>query len=213
MYPDVGRSRWIDVPEDARAKRRYLDAFAELVEVRGLPQCADGEDLPALRFAPDAQELYQAWFEANQERAADAGLPPALQAHYAKYQSLVPSLALIHELASGGRERISMLATEAAVGIAGYLAEHAKRIYGLTAEVANPAAVLAEHVQSGALGGTFTRRSVARRMWSGLGTNDAVDDALRQLESAGWIRRRTPTTRGPGRPPIEYEVNPAVIHA
>src|SRR5438128_4595933 len=55
-------------------------------------------DLPFLRFAPEAQELFDGWrAELERKLRADEG-HPVLLSQLAKYRSLMPSLALIGSL-------------------------------------------------------------------------------------------------------------------
>jgi hypothetical protein len=75
------------------------------------------------------------------------------------------------------------------------------------------AADLAKKIAQGAVGaeGTFAKRDVYQRNWTGLGTPEAVEDALKVLEDTYWVR---PASRdsGPlgGRPSDRWVVNPGV---
>jgi predicted transcriptional regulator len=55
--------------------------------------------------------------------------------------------------------------------------------------------------------GRFALRDVYRNCWSGLSTPEEVRAALPLLEEAGWIRREGNET-GPGRPSVNFAINP-----
>jgi len=53
-------------------------------------------------YAPDSQELFVVWLTELEGKVRANDLHPALVAHLSKYRSLMPSLALLFELADGG---------------------------------------------------------------------------------------------------------------
>lgn len=91
--------------------------------------------MPALRFAPEAQGLFDEWradLEAELRGAALAAAP-SYAAHLAKYRSLFPSLALLFHLvnvAAGRAEGpVSDAAAEGALAWIEYLKLHARKLY------------------------------------------------------------------------------------
>ena len=56
----------------------------------------------------------------------------------------------------------------------------------------------------------FTAREILRRKWSGLNDKQLVEDALAELEEAGWIKG-TSSKPATGRPTILYNLNPALF--
>ena len=59
------------------------------------------EEVPFLRFDPAAQELFDSWRVALEQRLRAEDEHPVLLSHLAKYRSLMPSLALILYLIDG----------------------------------------------------------------------------------------------------------------
>jgi hypothetical protein len=132
-----------------------------------------------------------------------------MEAHLAKYRSLVPSLALLTHLADDGRGAVPLSAQERAIGWGEYLEKHAWRLYGSKAAPETEAAhTLARHIQAGELGERFTLRDVYRHHWGGLDSKEAVEPALEVLTAYDWLRRE-PQPTAPGRPPSPiYTLNP-----
>jgi hypothetical protein len=60
----------------------------------------DYESPLVLTFAPDAQALFREWLSQLEARLRGDELAPVMQAHLAKYRSLMPSLALLFSLRS-----------------------------------------------------------------------------------------------------------------
>ena len=90
---------YIDRPPDIAAEDRVRRVFAALAE---LDTAAPLE----YHFAPDAQELFIEWLAELEARLRSGELHPALISHLSKYRSLMPSLALLFEMADavGGGE-------------------------------------------------------------------------------------------------------------
>ncbi|MFQ5508373.1 MAG: DUF3987 domain-containing protein [Leptospirillia bacterium] len=137
VYPDVsGRWKNVDQWPDTEARRR-LNALFDRLEQMVFPSPEGGEDIPALRFTMGAQELFDDWREDLETRIrceSDA----MLEAHLAKYRSLMPSLALLFHLAETaandrGLEPVSVDAAAQAAAWCEYLESHARRIYGMRA--------------------------------------------------------------------------------
>ena len=102
VWPDSA-SPWQNVDRwpDAAARAGVIDVFQRLNTLEPATVGAEEltpEDLPFLRFAPEAQELFDGW-RAELERKLRADEDhPVLLSHLAKYRSLMPSLALIGSL-------------------------------------------------------------------------------------------------------------------
>lgn len=87
---------------DTEAKNRAFTIFEHLDNLGPASlgvECEPGE-IPALRFAPDAQELWDEWRAEleNRLRSSELASSPALESHLSKYRSLLPSLALLFHL-------------------------------------------------------------------------------------------------------------------
>jgi putative DNA primase/helicase len=165
------------------------------------------------RFAPDAQELFVAWLTELESKLRGMELHAALAAHLSKYRSLMPSLALLLELADGGTETVSPRHAQQAAAWCDYLESHARRIYSLLISPERRAAAeLGRHLAAGwkRTEGMFTVRDVYQNDWRGLSTPDAVRRTLPLLEDAQWVRRVELGTRE-GRPSELYAINPGVV--
>jgi hypothetical protein len=137
-----------------------------------------------------------------------------MQAHLAKYRSLMPALSLLFALADGHEDEIPLRNAQQAAAWCDYLRPHAARVYSaqLTPERA-AAAVLAKRLQDGWKRdeASFNLRDVYRSAWSGLSTPNEARQALDVLDDAGWVRKQS-TTPGPsgGRPGELWNINPKI---
>jgi putative DNA primase/helicase len=165
-----------------------------------------------LRFSDEAQELFYIWWPELEGKVRGGDLHPALAAHLSKYRSLMPSLALLFELADNenldAATEVSLAHASQAAAWCAYLEAHARRIYGcIVSPELHAARELAEKIRQGRLPPEFSTRDVYLKGWSGLGTPDEARAALRILEDFGWVR---PATGGDsqGRPSERWLINP-----
>lgn len=219
VYPDPP-SEWSNIdrePDGAALKRAHaiFQALAALDPATFAER--SGEDGPYfVRFDEEAQDFFDAWrFELeNRLRTLEHG---AMEAHLAKYRSLMPSLALVFHLidvADGSitTGRVSLLAAEMAAAWCEFLEAHAYRIYGLVSEGGLARArELARHIEQGDLSTPFKARDVYRKGWHLLCDPSEVEEALGELDELGWVRaeRRPPGTPGPR--VTEYTINPKAV--
>ncbi len=170
----------------------------------------DDDGKPFLRFAEDAQEFFIEWFtDLNQSLRGGEYEHPALEAHFSKYKSLMPSLALLFHLCEATGD-VSLQAAEMAAAWCSFLEKHAQRIYGLgISATAINAKTLAAHLQKGDLPDGFTARDVyAGKSWAGLTKPQPTREALELLEDLHWLRSfELPTG---GKPKTVYTINPKV---
>jgi len=61
-------------------------------------EAAKDEEVTALRFEAGAQEIFDAWRDDLEQRLRSEEMTPTLEAHVAKYRSLMSILALLFEL-------------------------------------------------------------------------------------------------------------------
>jgi Protein of unknown function (DUF3987) len=89
VWPDLTDWQHVDQWPDTEAKNKAFAVFERLAEWEGFSEPA--------RFDEAAQKLFDAWFcGLHQELRAD-DISPAIESHFGKYKSLIPSLAvLIH---------------------------------------------------------------------------------------------------------------------
>ena len=209
IYPDsTGDWKYIDRPPNHRAIDRVGKVYRAIVEM----DC----DCPLiLKFTPDAQALFREWLRQLEGRLRSDDLPSVMQAHLAKFRSLMPSLALLFSLADGAREAVDLHHARLAASWCVYLEAHAHRIYASRISPEQLAAItLSRKLAAGWKRGEgrFALREVYRNNWTGLSTPEEARAALPLLEEAAWIRREG-NDRGPGRPSESFSINPRLKKA
>ncbi len=224
MWPDTEPDwKYVDRASDPASESIAERVFRNLVEW-------DAEGPMRYRFAPDAQEMFVGWLSRLEARVRGEELHPALVSHLSKYRSLMPTLALLFELAdsvaagcqcldAGSTEpdrslRVSLEHAQHAAAWCDYLESHAKRIYScITTPHMRAAQVFAEKLKKRQIApdGFFSCREVYLKGWSGLDTPELVRMAAEVLQDAGWIHD-VDRESGPlgGRPSARYQVNPRV---
>jgi putative DNA primase/helicase len=214
VYPDVAKGwRNVDRWPDSIAKQVTWEVFQKLDALDPAAVGAEIEDggdgVPFLRFAPEAQALFDDWRAKLEAKVRSGDKHPALESHLAKYRSLVPSLALLIHLAEGARGPVGEGATCKAIGWAAYLESHARRVYGIainSAAVAGKA--LTQRITKGELTDGFTLRDLYRKHWEGRSEKQAVEQAVDLLLDLGWLKEEVEVTGG--KPKTHYRINPAL---
>jgi uncharacterized protein DUF3987/DnaB helicase-like protein len=217
VYPDIsGDWQNVDRWPETKAKNRAFSIYKYLNELDPRTLIAEHDDgRPFLRFGEDAQELFNEWFVGlNLALRSGEFEHPALEAHFSKYKSLMPSLALIFHLCDAADGKtvgpVSLPAAERAAAWCDFLRLHANRIYGLGLKsTAIHARTLAGHLQKCDLSSPFTARELYRKGWAGLVSAKTVEEPLSLLEDLGWLRSVQVRT-DLGRPTIHYIINPKI---
>jgi hypothetical protein len=212
VWPDVP-PEWKNVDRwpDGEARQKAYEVYRRLNQLTSVDIGADcDEDLggiPYLRFAPAAQEVFDEWRAGLEHRIRSGEDHPALEAHLAKYRSLVPSLALLIHLADGGKNPVNTEAVERACAWADYLESHARRVYGaVIASEVTAARALASRILKGDVPREFALRDVYRRHWTHLSTREEAARAVDVLLDLDWLRGTTEDTGGRRR--RRFLVNP-----
>ena len=213
VWPDCPTNwRNVDRWPDTTAKTQVFDLVCDLDEMTADAVDATkgkGDELPHLRFAPDAQSLFDDWLSNLETRLRGDELDPAMESHLAKYRSLIPSLALLIHLADGGVGEISTSAIERAIAWSTYLESHAHRIYASTVHSAVVAArALAKKITDGSLEDGFSVRDVYRHGWSGLAHPEEAQAAIDLLIDLNWLAVEEIETKGRKR--TEHRINPQI---
>jgi hypothetical protein len=216
VWPDIS-SKWVNVDKwpDSEAKRAAFEVFEQLDAITAEQAKAENDDpddpksIPFLRFAPDAQEEFIAWLGELERWVRGDTEPPALEAHFGKYRSFVPSLALLFHLIDGGIGPVCVAALRRAIAWAKFLEPHARRLHAIAFDRdAAPARVLAKKLLDGTLRDGFAVRDVYRRNWSGINGQEDAEAATKHLEELDWLRRIE--TKTSGRTRISYLINPRI---
>ena len=184
VWPDRGDA-WVNVDKwpDTEAKNRAYQIFERLDK---LTPHIDGAEISTLNFDVAGQEAFNAWRETFERRFLIEDLPPALEAHLAKYRSLLPSLALIfHLIDTPDQAAVGAQHVARAEAWLAYLETHASRLY---AQVMDPGmvAAIALSKRLGDLPEPFTVRDIYRRGWAGL-DRDATRKAISVLVDLNHI--------------------------
>jgi hypothetical protein len=215
VYPDASTS-WEDVDRtpNVAARDDYQQLFERLSALDPATigaQVDDAGDVPTLRFSPEAQQYFREWRKVHERQLREGGLHPALESHFAKYRSLVPSLALIfHLIDCPLGDPVSAVATLRALSWTDYLAAHARRIYGsVTLPERTGARQIWDRLKAGDLPTTFKVRTIQQKCWAGLGDAKAIRAALEVLTSHNLVlATEVPASQTGGRPAEEYRMNP-----
>jgi hypothetical protein len=216
--PDLnGQFVEADRPPDAQARGRAFECFEGLALKRfaeiGAQRDPDtGEEgVPFFRFSEAARQAFSDWRTGLEHRLGDPDLAPALAAHLSKYRGLIPRIALICHLASGGEGAVSAQALKQALVWAEYLEAHARRIYAMapSAESSLAARTILRKIQSGQLADGFTARDIKQKGWAGL-RDPEVRAGLELLVELDWLRK-IDVCRNVGRPTAIYRVNPRAL--
>ena len=223
VWPDTSNDyEYVDREPDHDAQSRMERLIQQLTSI-------DSEAPLVFRFAPDAQDLFVLWLTGLEMRLRDSSMSLLMLSHLSKYRSLMPSLALLLEMAERGSEAgfvgfagyssgdllVSIENTVRAINLCKYLESHAERTYAYADQgrSQSPAKTLLERLKSTfERGRYFTAREVQQKGWQGLTNREAINRAIDFLMKLGWVRRAKTTMPGSqgGRPPQGYEINPAL---
>jgi hypothetical protein len=212
VWPDPPKSwRNVDRYPDPEAKNRVYELFKKLDGLK-VNEAAKNEEVPALRFEARAQQVFDAWRDELERRLRSEEMAPALEAHVAKYRSLMPSLALLFELIDTERLPVSVGKTAAlrAVAWCEYLETHAGRLYASAEKPAMEGArALLERIRKADVKDGSSARDIYRgRHWSKLSSPEEVTTAADVLEDYGWLRAEKVETGG--RPTTRIRLHPTL---
>jgi hypothetical protein len=163
-WPDTC-PEWKDMDRSphSRAREHAWDVFERLSKLDRRGAIALGarrgpsDSVPFFRLGAAAHDEFLHWRGDLERRLRSGEMPPALEAHLAKYRKLVPALALINHLVDNGHNEISQQAMRKALAFSKYLESHARRLYGATNERERAAAeAILTKIRAGDLQDGFT---------------------------------------------------------
>ncbi len=207
VWPDERKERlWVDRPPNQKAWESYQGIFRSLYD----KPLGSPKHPITICFSAEAQEMFRVWWENFQKRIKNGHFSASLKAHLLKMNQTIPTLALIFELADGGRLEINRDALEIALRWEKYLLSHVKRLYAAANSLATEGAKLIVE-RCDCLPDVFTTRDIYKRNWKCFKDNEAVKQALELLCRCNYIREISgdKSSQG-GRPTIRYEWNPLV---
>lgn len=218
VWPDVSKDwQQVDRWPDKQAKETARAIFERLNRLE-----TPDDKAQEWRFTPEAQGIYWEWNVPFQRELRGTDLHPAMESHLAKYDKLIPALALLFALvdAPNADRRVGCDELLRALAWGQYLRTHAERLYAAAVIPETAAAeTLLGKIRAGKLCDTdgrrldsFTPRMVAVRHWAGLTTPADVRKAADVLADYDWLRAETsqPGPQG-GRPSERYWVHPSLL--
>lgn len=204
----------IDKKPDAEAKEKVCNIFKNLSG--GIPGAIseNGSSIPALRFSPEAQEIFNAFYInlEHRVRERDSELSEAFISHKGKFRSLMPNLALIFHLLENSDclavGKVSVEAALLAVEWCKYLETHALKIYNSAIEPGMESArEILKHIKKGEIKNGDSVRSICRgRHWTHLSSTDEVKAGLEILQEYNYLKIEQKKTTG--RPSEILRLNP-----
>ena len=203
----------VDQKPDRLALQRVQDVFDRLAEIESrdiADKDCDSSEIPWMRFSPDGQSAFNEWLLDKDRRCRAESMPEAIESHLAKFNKLVPSIALLIELCEGPAGSVTKRSVERAVKWARYLESHALRLYAVAAY---PERVLASPLLNRLLDWDKERpirvRDIRQKGWRGLSDPKVIESTLEALESDGWLQsiEDGKTPRG-GRSTMTYFLHP-----
>lgn len=207
VWPDIQEGwQYIDRKPDADSLKHTAEVYCRITAM-------DAAHPLRLQFDDAAQVLFQQWLTDLEQRIRGNDLAPAMQAHLAKYRSLMPSLALLFALADGHTECVPLSQTQLACDWCDYLETHANRVYAAQIKPEQFAAIA---LSKKLVGGwkrqesAFTVRDVYRNNWTNLDSPETARGALGVLTEHGWVRLELDGARDGGRPSETYRINPRI---
>ncbi|MFN6161502.1 MAG: YfjI family protein [Planctomycetota bacterium] len=214
VWPDSPREyRHVDRLPDSMAQRALREVFEALADLDALATVERDPDdpgaVPWVRFDADAQRVFDAWDAEMQTRIRSGDLPEAFESHLSKYASLMPSVALILHLATGGSGAVSAAAATMAVQWCEYLESHAQRVYAMaTCPERQVALPLLRRLIEWPKDEPIRVNSIRAKNWSGLNDKESIEATLELLMDAGWVQSSPHRSSGGGRPTINFVVHP-----
>ena len=207
VWPDApGEGRGVDREPSKQAFEEVLRVFRvlNLGTSRTFASVVEDGHLPYLHFDPEAQGIFNTWFEEHHRavRAPELEKTPAFEEHLVKGRKMVPALSLIFhalDVAAGlvHAGPVSASALDLAINWSEFLGFHAEKLYAVELrENVAAAHALAGKLEEQAVLDGMTVNDIAERDWSGLAEPSLVHAALDVLEPLGWIKRRTQPTTG-----------------
>jgi hypothetical protein len=231
VWPDRLSRQWVDNSPDRELRSRVIGLFAQLLEkdpeafVGARPEGAS--HFSPLRFTPEAQEIFRDWYIAHQRALDEIERATPLKGHFAKFDGLFATLALVHHLTRHTLgEPVEPARVDAITAIAvrrfidDYLRPHARKIYRHLGRDPgfDGAKKIARWILENPGITSFTAREISRKQWGGLTGRDEntgknyLRAALEHLDNvAGWARaKEAPAGPDGGRPTLVYHINPRI---
>ncbi len=207
VWPDVEPFVAADLAPNEIAKQAVLE---RMQEIAAFPVGRVGE-CPTVRFASRRWPMKIIAVA----RAPNTDESPAMQQWLCKLNKPFAALALIrHVLRYGVKASVDRPICDedaecAALLVQGYLASHARRIFAGADAEATDARWIADQIENGSLGSSFTVRDLLTRNRARFKDAIVANAALQRLAAAHWVRLRRVETQG--RPSEIWDVSPRIL--
>jgi hypothetical protein len=199
VWPDSIEQEYVDSLPDELAEREAWAVYTSLYQI----------EATLLQFSSSAQKVFENWMRQSFKQSAELGKDglSELSSHVTKYRSMVPTIALLIELAQDQNAyEVSEASIVKAVQWSNYLITHAKRIYGIQ----DKAAIIAEKLvdKKTKLPKNFSPSEVVQKGWSGLTRTEDVKQGIDTLVKHRYLIPMSSSagTKG-GRPSERYRWN------
>ena len=171
--------------------------------------------IPYFRFSEKAQELFYGWLTELETTKLRGKEDSIIVEHLSKYRKLMPALALIIHVIDTANEiaeiDVSLEAAEKAAAWCDFLELHARRIYGIAANMTlSAASILFKKLKQRKLENGFTVRDVYRKDWSLLSDKELAEDACHELVRLGWLRELITDFSSGQKGKTSYTINPNI---
>jgi putative DNA primase/helicase len=215
VWPDSPKDyNPVDQPICVPAFASLRDTFEQLADI--VPSDIGENDplmetgIPFVHFDTEGQRMFNDWDLSFNRRVRGGDYPAAFESHLSKYNSMVPSIALLLHLASGGRGPVGATSMATALRWAQYLESHARRLYcvGIESE-GRLAGELLPRLIDWKLDSPIRASVIAKKGWSGLTSKPVVENVLGVLAEAGWVQAiKAGRGKAGGRPTDNWLVHP-----
>lgn len=212
VWPDdIGEWKNVDRFPNTQAREKVREVVHSFLQLEHGHTPAKKDKFNPVHFLPldqGAQLLFNEWLFEHENSIRQNSTHQSIEAHFGKYRSLVPSLALIFQLTEElNSSEVGRLALSRALAYSEYLKTHAIRIYESTTlgEIQAGQSLLRK-ISSKELQAPFTAREVQRKGWSGLNTPEMTKSVLDLLEDLNYIKGVQ--SHHCGRPTTLYSINP-----
>jgi putative DNA primase/helicase len=209
FWPDVeGQWQFADPPPTENGDESLRELFRQFAYRNAIPpdlSWDEKKNLPFVRLTPSAGELYRQWRQHLESELQNLNAPPALQAHHARFRSLMPSLALLLRILDRGVGDVDQPDFELALRWECVLLAHAQKVYDPAAHDSAPHILLDRLRDHRLHWESFAWEDLRRCHWAGLTRPGDLTRAMMTLLGTGHIR--VSRTSASGRP-LRYQLNP-----
>ena len=192
FYPEkLKKRRVVDRKPDEQALAAIDLLVKKLAEIPAPVREDHGIVRPSLRFSSEAQAIADSWAQSLEDKLGKPKIHQIFEAHLSKYRSLMPSLALIFEVAEATDlpPEVGAEAVSKAVNFCELLESHAHKAFKDYISPGDCAGrLLLAKIKDGSVADYDKCRDIYRRGWKGLGKPDLLEAALSHLKEFGWVR-------------------------